>query len=150
MDDKLRPLTLGEILDRTTRLYRHNFWTFAGVAAVPMVAMFAVLVPFGVAMGLTGVFNAKQAVTNAAAFTGILAIAVVIGLPVLLVASTVSQAALTITAIGTQMGQKIKVSDAIKSVWPRFWRYLWFDLAAGSAGGDYSFRSGRWAFCPSG
>ncbi|MFZ0301121.1 MAG: hypothetical protein WAL75_00490 [Terracidiphilus sp.] len=124
MDDKLRPLTLGEILDRTTRLYRHNFWTFAGVAAVPMVAMFAVLVPFGVAMGLTGVFNAKQAVTNAAAFTGILAIAVVIGLPVLLVASTVSQAALTKTAIGTQKGQKIKVSDAIKSVWPRFWRYL--------------------------
>ncbi len=60
MDEKLRPLTLGEILDRTTRLYRHNFWTFVGVAAVPMVAAFAVAVPFGVAMGVMGLFKAGQ------------------------------------------------------------------------------------------
>ncbi|MGP8252322.1 MAG: hypothetical protein ACLQHF_09825 [Terracidiphilus sp.] len=125
MDDKLRPLTLGEILDRTSQLYRHNFWTFAGVSALPVVAMFAVFVPVGVAMGLTGAFNAKPTVTNTSAFIGIFAIALVIGLPVLLVASVVSQASLTRTAIDTQMGQKIKVREAIKSVWPRFWRYLW-------------------------
>jgi hypothetical protein len=124
MDEKLRPLTLGEILDRATRLYRHNFWTFAGVAAVPMVAMFAVSVPIGVVMGLMGVFNPRHATPGTGPLIGIFVLAAVIGLPVLLVASVVSQAALTKTAIGTQTGQKIKVREAIKSVWPRFWSYL--------------------------
>src|ERR1700754_1955505 len=30
----LRPLTLGELLDRTFALYRSRFWLFAGIAAV--------------------------------------------------------------------------------------------------------------------
>src|SRR5690606_22154355 len=30
----LRPLRLGEILDRSIRLYRNNFWRFIGVVAV--------------------------------------------------------------------------------------------------------------------
>lgn len=34
MDTNLRPLTLGEILDRTAQLYRSNFLLFAGIAAV--------------------------------------------------------------------------------------------------------------------
>lgn len=31
----LRPLSLGEILDRTFSLHRNNFWLFAGIIAVP-------------------------------------------------------------------------------------------------------------------
>jgi hypothetical protein len=124
MDEKLRPLTLGEILDRTTRLYRHNFWTFAGVAAVPVVATFAVFVPIGAAMGLTSVFKAGRALPNTEIVELVL-LALAIALPVLLVAGVVSQVSLTKTAIGAQKGQKIKVREAIKSVWPRFWRYLW-------------------------
>jgi hypothetical protein len=131
MDDKLRPLTLGEILDRTAQLYRRNFWTFAGVAAVPMVAMFAVFVPFGAAMGFMGAFSARHAAPNTGAFTAILAITLVIGLPVLLVASVVSQASLTKTALGANLGSKLKVREAIKSVWPRFWRYLWLMVLLG-------------------
>jgi len=34
METRLRPLTLGEILDRTAQLYRSNFWLFAGIASV--------------------------------------------------------------------------------------------------------------------
>ena len=34
MESNLRPLTLGEILDRTAQLYRTNFLLFAGIAAV--------------------------------------------------------------------------------------------------------------------
>ena len=34
METNLRPLTLGEILDRTAQLYRSHFWLFAGIAAV--------------------------------------------------------------------------------------------------------------------
>jgi hypothetical protein len=124
MDEKLRPLTLGEILDRTAQLYRHNFWTFAGVAAVPIIAMFAVAVPFGVAIGYMGLFNPRHATPSPGSLIAIFTLAAVIGLPVLLVASVVSQSSLTKTAIGTHTGQKIKVREAIRSVWPRFWSYL--------------------------
>lgn len=31
----LRPLSLGEILDRTFTLYRRNFLLFAGIIAIP-------------------------------------------------------------------------------------------------------------------
>jgi hypothetical protein len=41
---ELRPLTLGELLDRTFRLYRNHFWLFAGIMAIPS----AVSVPFAV------------------------------------------------------------------------------------------------------
>ncbi len=34
MESNLRPLTLGEILDRTAQLYRTHFWLFAGISAV--------------------------------------------------------------------------------------------------------------------
>jgi hypothetical protein len=34
MESNLRPLTLGEILDRTAQLYRSHFWLFAGIASV--------------------------------------------------------------------------------------------------------------------
>ena len=31
----LRPLTTGEVLDRTFSVYRSRFWLFAGIAAIP-------------------------------------------------------------------------------------------------------------------
>ena len=36
---QLRPLSTGEILDRTFALYRRRFWLFAGVGAVPAVVL---------------------------------------------------------------------------------------------------------------
>ena len=33
METNLRPLSLGEILDRTAELYRENFILFAGIAS---------------------------------------------------------------------------------------------------------------------
>ena len=32
---ELRPLSLGELLDRTFTLYRRHFWVFVGIMAVP-------------------------------------------------------------------------------------------------------------------
>jgi hypothetical protein len=36
----LRPMTLGEVLDRTFTLYKQNFWLFAGIMCVPMLLLF--------------------------------------------------------------------------------------------------------------
>jgi len=38
----LRPLSLGELLDRTFFLYRRNFWLFIGIAAVPYSFFFVI------------------------------------------------------------------------------------------------------------
>ncbi len=35
----LRPMSLGEILDRTFQIYRSRFWVFVGIAALPAVAL---------------------------------------------------------------------------------------------------------------
>ena len=131
MNEKLQPLTLGEILDRTAQLYRRNFLTFASVSAVPMVAIFAVFVPIGAAMGAMGLFNPRTPTPNTVSIVAIFAVALVIGIPVALAAGVVSQMALTKTAIGAHMNQKLKVREAIKSVWPRFWRYLWLLILIG-------------------
>jgi hypothetical protein len=125
MNEKLRPMTLGEILDRTAQLYRHNIWTFVGVAAVPMVVSFAVVVPILIALGAMGLFNSKAADPSIGAIVALVAAGVFIGIPLLLVAGVVEQVALTNTAIGVNNGSKLKVREAIKSTWPRFWRYLW-------------------------
>jgi len=37
----LRPLSLGEILDRTFTLYRRNFLLFAGISAIPQTLVLA-------------------------------------------------------------------------------------------------------------
>jgi hypothetical protein len=42
MQATLRPMNLGEILDRTFAIYHKKFWLFAGIAAVPAVAMLAI------------------------------------------------------------------------------------------------------------
>jgi Membrane domain of glycerophosphoryl diester phosphodiesterase len=34
-DADLRPMSLGEVLDRTFKIYRNHFWLFAGIAALP-------------------------------------------------------------------------------------------------------------------
>ncbi len=131
MNEKLRPMTLGEILDRTAQLYRRNFWTFAGVAAVPMVATFAVFVPIGVALGVMGLFNAKQPTPSTGSLIGISVAVLFVGLPVLLTASVLMQGALFRAAIDAHMGSKLKVREAIRSVWPLFWRYLWLLVLQG-------------------
>jgi hypothetical protein len=50
----LRPLTLGELLDRSFSLYRHHFWLFVGIMALPSLLGLA----FGV---LIAVFTPQQA-----------------------------------------------------------------------------------------
>src|SRR5690348_17174822 len=36
----LRPMTLGEVLDRTFTLYKRNFWLFAGIMSFPLILVF--------------------------------------------------------------------------------------------------------------
>lgn len=39
-DADLRPMTIGEVLDRTFRLYKNEFWLFAGIMTLPYLVLF--------------------------------------------------------------------------------------------------------------
>ena len=73
----LRPLSLGELLDRTFFLYRRHFLLFIGIAAVPyLVLLIPVLVGL-LLFGLPGRAQAPSAVMAVAAVVSVILIIVV-------------------------------------------------------------------------
>jgi hypothetical protein len=130
MNEGLRPLTLGEILDRTAQLYRRNFLLFAGVAAIPTGVMLLAFLPIGGAVGLFGVLGANGG-TPSFLSIGVIVVLVLLILPVSIGVTVLSQAALTGAGIHTHMGQKPTIRAAIASVWPRFWTYFGLLLLQG-------------------
>ncbi len=120
METRLRPLVLGEILDRTIQLYRSRFLLFAGIAAVPsavMLACFAAAIPL-----LTSVRGAgpERAAIIGAGFLLIL----VIGLPAYVFVSSQGYAALTHAAHLRYFGEAATIRGSYKQAWQRRWHYL--------------------------
>jgi hypothetical protein len=116
-------MTLGDILDRTIQLYRRNFVSFAGIAAVPTVVILAFMVPLLAAVGTLGVFHRKAAPLNGALLAAIVAGSMIFAI-VILVATVVSQAALIRAVTGAHTGQRLSIGEALGSVRPHFGRYL--------------------------
>jgi membrane-anchored glycerophosphoryl diester phosphodiesterase (GDPDase) len=130
MSETFRPSTLGEILDRTAQLYRRNFWLFAGVAALPIGAIFAFTAIGGALFGAAAVAFRASNLANPAAIALVVLI-VLIAAPVYIAAGVFSSAGLTEAAASTYRGEKITIRGAFKKVKPRFWRYLWFIILQG-------------------
>jgi uncharacterized membrane protein len=130
MSETLRPSTLGEILDRTAQLYRRNFWLFAGVAALPIGVIIAIsALVGGLIFALPGVRGGYPTSPVIPILT--VALLVLLVVPVYITAAVYSYAGLTEAAAGTYRGEKITIRGALKSVRPRFWRYLWFMILQG-------------------
>jgi hypothetical protein len=130
MNEALRPLTLGEILDRTAQLYRRNFLLFAGVAAIPTGAMLLAFLPIGGAVGLFGVLGVKGG-TPGFLSIGMIVVLALVFIPVSVGVTVLSHAALTGASIRTHMGQKPTIRATIANVWPRFWTYFGLLLLQG-------------------
>jgi len=131
MSETLRPSTLGEILDRTAQLYRRNFWMFAGVAALPVGAMFAI---GAIAVAVITAVGVAVRTTNSSSpvAIGFVALAVVlVGMPLYVAAAVFSYAGLTEAAEKVHRGEKMTIRGVLKSVRPWFWRYLWFLILQG-------------------
>jgi hypothetical protein len=58
-DVDLRPMSLGEVLDRTFKLYKNHFWLFAGITALPFLVL--LLINLGVAAAQTAKLAAGHA-----------------------------------------------------------------------------------------
>ena len=125
MSEPLRPLTLGEILDRTAQLYCRNFLLFAGVAAVPMSAMVVLIVLVGLLFAAMIPLTVRSGMSPSAATGLMVVVLVLVGLPLLLVMSIYSYGSLTYTAARVHLGERPKIKEALKSVTPHLGRYLW-------------------------
>jgi hypothetical protein len=69
-DLNLRPLSLGEILDRTFSLYRRNFVLFLGINAIPQLLVLALNLTQSVVGSTSGVIGQPRAATVAALSSG--------------------------------------------------------------------------------
>jgi hypothetical protein len=119
METNLRPLSLGEILDRTAQLYRNNFVLFAGIASVYAGIVLVVdLVQIGVTALLTSLHMTKELPL----FLGGWLFLVV---PVLFICAGAAIAANNRAVAWVYLGQQATIRGAYKSILPRLGRYLW-------------------------
>ncbi len=123
--DKLRPLDLGEILDRTAELYRTQFPLFAGIAALFAGAMLLAQMLHLGALALLGYPAVHRGLEWAVAVSAVLTILVT-----LLVAG-VQVAAICRAVAWIHLGEATTVRAATRSVLPRLGRYLWVMTIAG-------------------
>jgi len=124
---ELRPLSLGEILDRTFSIYRKRFWLYVGLssiaAAVPTLSTF---VQFGFAMPTAGA-KPEQAVRQ----VGILfAILIGTGL-VALIAFSLTQSATVAAVTATYLGETTSIGSALRIARKHWLRYILITLWQG-------------------
>ncbi len=119
MEPTLRPLTLGEILDRTAQLYRTNFLLFAGIASIYAGALLVVsLAQISVAEWLR-----IHHMTTAMVWSTIGG--AILMWPVIVVCGGIAVAANNRAVAWLHLGQPATIRGAYASILPRLGRYLW-------------------------
>jgi hypothetical protein len=125
METHLRPLSLGEILDRTAQLYRSNFLVFAGIFSIYAgVALVLNLIQIGV-----GVLVQKGQTAPKISWPLITAELVEWIFLVLLLGAAI--AAINRVVSWVHLGEPASIRGAYASTLPRFRRYLWLMTVTG-------------------
>ena len=125
MATQLRPLSLGEVLDRTAELYRTNFPLFAGISAVFSGAMLLagfLQLAVQAALGYPNIAPGREWAVAVVSVTGVLAALLMAGLSI---------AAITRAVALLYLGEGTTIRAAVSSIVPRLRRYLWVMTIAG-------------------
>jgi MFS family permease len=120
MPDALRPMHLGEILDRTVQIYRRQFLLFAGIAAGPSLV---VLGCFAAGFLLYLFAHGGGTAANLLLGLGFLAL-LAVGVPLYIAASAFGFAALSQAAKKRFFGEPVTIRGMYREAWPHGWRYL--------------------------
>ena len=119
METSLRPLTLGEILDRTAQLYRSHFWLFAGIASVYSGALLLLnLLTIGVQQALSAQHLTRYLLLASG-------IAVVLQMFVMFAVGGLAVAANNRAVAWVHLGEPASIRRAYASILPKTGRYLW-------------------------
>jgi hypothetical protein len=122
----LRPLSLGELLDRTFLLYRRNFLLFTGIAAIPYSMLLVVSlgsILFDTKMILPQFPPSAAPVAPAAAFSGMITGILVVSI-VGTVAFLYSAAASVLAVSEIYLGRSASIVGSLKSATRRFFPLL--------------------------
>ena len=124
MNDRLHPMTLSEILDRTAQLYRSRFFVFFGIGVIPAgtvlvsaAALFAILVWIGSA-------GSTPSATSIVLASTTLLFGSLVAMPACLGTTALGAAAMSDAAARLFLGEKISIFESYKTAWKRGWRYL--------------------------
>jgi hypothetical protein len=122
-----RPLSLGEILDRTVQIYRRNFPLFVGISVLP--SAIYVAISGGLSLFYTSKLPTAQPAappTTEAILTIVAAAAafLLVGIPLLLGVSAASLGALNFAAVWTNRGEAATIRNSYAQSFRRFWRYV--------------------------
>jgi len=119
MESNLRPLSLGEILDRTAQLYREHFLLFAGIFAVYAGVLLVINL---LSIGLTELLKALHIAAAAIWVNLTFGVLVALAMFLLLGAAT---AAISRAVAWVHLGEPATIRNAYMSILPRLGRYLW-------------------------
>ncbi|MDR3774304.1 MAG: glycerophosphoryl diester phosphodiesterase membrane domain-containing protein [Terracidiphilus sp.] len=119
MQTHLRPMSLGEILDRTAQLYRTNFMLLAGIAAVYA----GVLLVLNLAQ--IGLQELLLHLHMAAQLPWVTLVFVLLIFPVMVVCAGAAVAANNRAVAWLNLDQPATIRAAYRSILPRLGRYLW-------------------------
>ena len=119
MEPALRPMSLGEILDRTAQLYRSNFVLFAGIF-VPYAgcALVTGLLLLGLREWLRAAHMARTLLWLRVSLIGIEWL-------ILFLAAGAAVAATNRAVAWVHLGEPATIRGAYQSILPRLGRYLW-------------------------
>jgi uncharacterized membrane protein len=123
MDTMLRPMSLGEILDRTATIYRKNFLLLAGISAV---YAGSVMVLGLVQVLFKSLLQSNQVLASVA--VGLLSLG---ELPVILIMAGLAIAAINRAVAWIHLNQPATIRGAYASVWPKLGRYIWLMFLVG-------------------
>jgi hypothetical protein len=119
MTESLRPMSTGELLDRTFMLYRKNFLLFVGIATVgPAAYLVFQLLSIG-----SAVLPGSSRATGAAAFAS-MGVGIIVGLVVMLAGMAISHAATVKAVAAVHLGRTTTVGAAYKALSGRVFRVL--------------------------
>lgn len=110
----LRPMTLGEVLDRTFKLYKENFWLFAGIVALPYLIVVIFSVVYSSVL-LTPALTAGGPGQTVEMLGEAVASMLLYGLIYLLVFAA-AQAATVAAVSDLYLGREVKLSQAYRRV----------------------------------
>jgi hypothetical protein len=120
---ELRPLSLGELLDRTFTLYRNHFWVFVGIMAVPA----SVGVPANYLIlhleGSTLFTGGPPTAPSPGLIFGFLA-GYFVFLALAIVVYSIAVAAVTHAVSEAYLGRTSTVRGAYRSIRGKFWRLI--------------------------
>jgi hypothetical protein len=120
----LRPLSTGEILDRTFTLFRSRFWLFAGLSSIAacfrVISTAGYLAFFSTAAGTRASAAGGGAIVSAMIGLGTYSIGAILAL----VAYSITQAATTSAVSAVYLGHETSVGTALRSVRGHWFRYV--------------------------